>query len=129
VNTPLPAWPAFEGEPGQKGAHAMPLWGHEFPHMYARQKGDLGIIAPAGWEDTSWHNNTCPSYHHPIAKLELWVNYAEEGERELEGARFMLVETDEDGYPNGDIVCETDDAAVMLAKMNELVVIALSRLK
>lgn len=48
---------------------------------------------PAGFSDTSWHNDTCPNYSRTLANgdtLRIWINYANPALREyaFEGPRF-----------------------------------------
>src|SRR5262245_47820271 len=62
---------------------------------------------PEGFIDTSWHNDTCPSFSHEIARLILFVDYLDPRERELDQPRFTLCEITKDGQ-TGDCVaaCE-----------------------
>lgn len=55
---------------------------------------------PAGFEDTSWHNNSAPSFENRELRLSIWVDYADESLREFEGGqRFSVNCTDEEGAP------------------------------
>lgn len=59
---------------------------------------DDQLTAPAGWDDTSWKNDICPSFAYPAGVdfdqpyLRLWCDYANPARRELsaEGPRFGM---------------------------------------
>lgn len=56
----------------------------EFPHF------TLDVEIPAGFDDQSWHNNTCPSFEKKLPDgqyLIIWVDYADPEDREY-GAEF-----------------------------------------
>lgn len=58
----------------------------EFPDF------DLASLpaVPEGWEDSSWHNDACPSFM--ANGFHIFVNYAEPEQRELpEGGRFIVL--------------------------------------
>lgn len=58
----------------------------EFPDMPA---ADMPAI-PAGFEDTSWHNDTCPSYSN--AHYQIFIDYVDPAEREMScNPRFIIV--------------------------------------
>jgi len=67
-------------------------WQTEFPDFPA---ADLPAIPP-GFEDTSWHNDTCPSFTSDEAGLTIWVDYLAPASREYEGAypRFGVTAQD-----------------------------------
>jgi hypothetical protein len=46
-----------------------------------------------GWEDNSWHNDSCPSLDYPLEGEEIvriWFDYANPEDRECEGPRYVL---------------------------------------
>lgn len=71
----------------------------EFPDF------DLDVAIPAAWDDTSWHNDACPSWCAGLTKegysVKVWVDYADKphfsGYELLEGGRFV-VDIEDDGY-------------------------------
>lgn len=72
----------------------------EFPEII------IDVKIPAHWEDTSWHNDTCPSFHISDVVvtsegnngyIRVYVDHANEDEREVqESARFGVCLLDED---------------------------------
>lgn len=88
---------------GQTYATEFPAWADdaECAHMAARE----------GWEDSSWHNDTCPSFTCDV--FVLFIDHADRASREFpEAPRFSL--TDE-----GRTVLETDSWADVLAFMDD----------
>lgn len=76
---------------------------------------------PAGFVDTSWHNDTCPSFHNAALRLTIWIDYVDVEKREFpenEG-RFSIVRTDEDGATIEGVDEPTDDWSVILATIAE----------
>lgn len=66
----------------------------EFPSFPA----DSMPVLPAGWEDTSWHNDACPSFTNKAARVAMFVDYPNIEDRELsEGGRFVVYAVDKDG--------------------------------
>ena len=64
---------------------------------------------PPGWEDTSWHNDTCPSYRK--GRTMVFIDYPDPADRELDtGHRFSAYALDEEGcmYFTGDGSGEDD---------------------
>ena len=46
---------------------------------------------PTGFADSSWHNDTCPSYIDEDRGLRIFIDYADKAQREYEhGKRFLL---------------------------------------
>src|SRR5687768_13043239 len=65
--------------------------------MYRTEFPDYPIDAmppiPEGFVDTSWHNDTCPSFTNAELGLVLFIDYPTEEWRELPGAkRFSLLD-------------------------------------
>lgn len=54
---------------------------------------------PTGFEDESWHNDTCPRFTSEALRLDLWIDYEDEGDRELTGDRFGLYPLIRTPYP------------------------------
>lgn len=64
---------------------------------------------PAGFEDSSWHNDSCPSWHHEGLGLSIYIDYVDPSQRECqhpEGPRFSLLMRPDD-EPHA--LCHTDD--------------------
>jgi hypothetical protein len=66
---------------------------------------------PEGFEDVSWHNDTCPSAYNAAERLAIFVDYADPERREFpeNDGRFSLVRTDDDGATIDTIGSATDD--------------------
>ena len=64
----------------------------EFPHY------DDELILPAGWIDTSWHNDICPSFEKIIGDttVRLWCDFKDPALREVGGPRFTVCVYDAD---------------------------------
>jgi hypothetical protein len=50
------------------------------------------LSIPAGWIDTSWHNDICPSFEKTFGDVtfRLWCDYANVEKREVGGKRFTV---------------------------------------
>lgn len=65
-------------------------------------------VIPAGFEDVSWHNDTCPSFLNETAGLIIFVDFADVTLREFDdGKRFSLGIWDNGSI--GEPVAESDD--------------------
>lgn len=85
------------------GMSAFPNTAREFPDF---DQTTLPAI-PAGFEDVSWHNDSCPSFLNEKAGLIIFTDYADPALREFEeGPRFNL-NTWDNG--NCDTLRESDD--------------------
>jgi hypothetical protein len=63
---------------------------------------------PAGFVDTSWHNDSCPSFTHDGLKLRIAIDYVDAAKREMgDGPRFYVTEEGHDYTP--DDLLATDD--------------------
>jgi hypothetical protein len=51
----------------------------EFPDFPDKDMPEI----PAGFEDSSWHNDTCPSFSNP--HLLIWIDYLDPEQREWPG--------------------------------------------
>lgn len=84
----------------------------EFPDM----ANDTACAVMAGradaWEDTSWHNDVCPSFTCDVFRL--WVDHEDTAQREVgpDGPRFVMMDEDR-------TVLETNDWGDVLAYMDE----------
>jgi hypothetical protein len=76
---------------------AFPLAAAEFPDF------DLSTLpaVPAEWRETSWHNDTCPSfmaYEQGETQIRVFVDYADTAKREhADGQRFVVCVDTEKG--------------------------------
>lgn len=58
---------------------------------------DDELVFPKGWNDTSWHNDTCPSFSYPALsgeEIRIYCDYADPKLREIEGKRFNVTMDD-----------------------------------
>jgi len=76
-----------------------------YKHDYFKDcLSDLDI--PKEWQDTSWHNDSCPSYE--VKGLHIFVDHASSKERERDDlTRFIIFEVSDEGM--GDYVWKGDD--------------------
>jgi len=81
----------------------------EFGSEYAIEAPIVEWFTANGWDDSSWHNNICPSFTKenpgtrgdPVA--EVFVDALDPEERECgPGPRFIIHAFDEDGERNED---------------------------
>lgn len=95
--------------------NVTPRYKQEFPDF------NLDVVLPEGFEDVSWHNDTCPSFQHNELDVIIYIDFAEPSKREHEETlRFSLITT-EDGKltDNREDLAYTDDFAEILAKIEE----------
>jgi hypothetical protein len=57
-------------------------WKEEFPLFDGG--ADCERLIAEGWEDVSWHNDTCPSFER--AGIMIWVDYVDRMKRVFPGA-------------------------------------------
>ncbi len=55
----------------------------EFGPEYAVPFDVLNVLLARGWEDTSWGNDTCPSFTHATLALILFVDAERMADREM----------------------------------------------
>lgn len=69
---------------------------------------------PPGFTDSSWHNNSCPSYWSNAKGLTIFIDYVDVEKREIQqpGPRFSVIDSECDD------VVESDDWAVILAAVD-----------
>lgn len=83
----------------------MPKYTDEFPDFSPSSLPSL----PPTWEDTSWHNDVCPSWCTPDRGLQVFVDYEEPSMREFpDTPRFTVVDQE------GEEVVSTDDWSEVL---------------
>lgn len=72
---------------------------------------------PEGFEDTSWHNNSMPSFQSDVLGLVIYVDFADEALREWKGMkRFSMYDTDGEGaLATDEPFLSTDDWSEVLA--------------
>lgn len=87
----------------------------EFPDYPAT---DMPAI-PAGFEDSSWHNNSAPSFENTALGLSIWIDYAAPEMREYtgsDGKRFIVHDIHSDGsFKSDDASLMTDEWQAVLA--------------
>ncbi len=83
----------------------------EFPDYPA---ADMPAL-PEGFEDTSWHNDACPSYSN--AHFLVWIDYLDPAQREHEGKyqRFNVRSMKDGSEITGDGGLMTDDWNAVLS--------------
>jgi len=67
------------------------LMAKEFPEF---DQSTLPAI-PTDWIDNSWHNDASPSFVIEAARVQVFINEANESEREIAGERFHVLSTDD----------------------------------
>jgi hypothetical protein len=73
---------------------------------------------PQGFEDSSWHNDSCPSFTSEELGLRIWIDFADPEQRDItEGSRFAL-EPSESLDNITDPIC-TDDWQAILDAVEE----------
>ena len=84
----------------------------EFPDYDPATLPDI----PAGWTDTSWHNNTAPSFQTPDDRFSVWIDYLDPQLRECQGGpRFLVHELAPEGhFTTDEALLETDDWSEVL---------------
>ena len=90
----------------------MPSWKKEFPDYPVNTMPEI----PAGFIDTSWHNDMCPSFEWEHAHLSLWVDFPDPETRDLgpDVARYVLIH-------NGlDVLLATNSWDEMVSMINKL---------
>lgn len=77
----------------------------EFPDF-----GPLNLTLPEGFEDTSWHNDICPSFSRELAdgsKVVIFVDYEDLEKRELSDEnRFNVYVINEDDTYKGTLATD-----------------------
>lgn len=69
----------------------MANWQTEFPDYPATEM--VGV--PAGFTDTSWHNDVCPSFTSDVLGMTIWVDFPHADDREYpDYPRFRVTPQD-----------------------------------
>lgn len=89
---------------------AVPLYLVEFPEFGALPFDPTAL----GLEDTSWHNDACPSFSvlNDSFRLEsLWMDHEDPKQREMQGPRFLYCTYDPKGEHSESLetLLDTDD--------------------
>ena len=84
----------------------------------------IDVKIPKHWEDTSWHNDTCPSFQVDRGAdngfVRVYVDYIGEDDREFEdGARFGVCLLDEHGDYLEDVI-DTDSWLEVLTTVKQM---------
>ena len=83
----------------------------------------LDVTLPEGFEDTSWHNDVCPSFTDTARKLILWIDYADPDLREFpeNHNRFLLDQlTDMEDISTAKQLIKTADWSEVLAMLSKI---------
>ena len=89
----------------------MNLFQREFPRF------DTATLPPipAGFEDSSWHNDVCPSFLNIKRQLQIFIDYADPAEREFpKSKRFRVLRLNEH-FEYVDTLTGSDDWSDILA--------------
>lgn len=81
----------------------------EFPDYPA---ADMPAI-PAGFEDSSWHDDACPCFINEGAGLIIWVDFANPSDREFPDQKRFYLNLYDQGP--GDEILATDDWSEVIA--------------
>ncbi len=90
----------------------MPLYKSEHPDF-----GEMEFQIPAGFVDSSWHNDSCPSWFDEQSWLKLWIDYADPDKRESPGPRFALQQYNSDHEFVDELLRSDDFDEVLCAVM------------
>lgn len=77
----------------------------EFPDYPA---GEMPA-APEGFDDTSWHNDACPSFTSDALGLTIFVDYPTPEDREFPDTRRFSVSSQDHGVETSGPCFDTDD--------------------
>ena len=86
-----------------------------FKHQYQfefRGFPELDVTLPEGYEDTSWHNDACPSFTRELGdgrSLLVYIDWPDVTDREGAGPRFHLHVYTEEDWGSGTDIPSTDD--------------------
>lgn len=87
------------------------LFQREFPRFDA---ATLPAI-PAGFEDSSWHNDVCPSFLDKERRLQVFIDYADTSEREFEKSRRFRLHRLNEHLEYVETIAGSDDWSEILA--------------
>jgi len=63
---------------------------------------------PAGWTDTSWHNDACPAFNTGKGMV-VFIDFADPALKEFEDTKRFTIHTDPEVTDSNDVLFETDD--------------------
>ena len=86
----------------------------EFPDFPAT---DMPTI-PAGWTDTSWHNDACPSFNVGNGMV-VFIDFADSSLKEFEDTKRFTVHADPEVHNHNDVLMDTDDWSELLAFVSQ----------
>lgn len=87
-----------------------------FPDFPAADFPDL----PAGFTDSSFVNDACPSIKNETLGLLIFIDWADPTEREYEGGRFIVYAMDADGIiADSKTLISTDDWSAVITLIAE----------
>jgi len=69
-------------------------------------------IIPAGWRDTSWRNDQCPSF--TAHGVQVFIDFADPNEREFPESPRFIVSADPEVHDHNEPLMETDDWQAVL---------------
>ena len=69
---------------------------------------------PQNWEDTSWHNDACPSFNTGKGRV-VFVDFSDLSLREFDGGKRFTVQADPEIHDHNETFLETDDWAEVLS--------------
>ncbi len=90
---------------------AIPLFQKEFPDF---DPATLPSI-PAGFEDVSWHNDSCPSFLNEAAGLIIFVDFANPAVRENPDTKRFCLNVWENGNTNESLAYSDDWQDILAA--------------
>lgn len=86
----------------------------EFPDF---EPADMPAV-PAGFMDSSWRFNVCPTFTSDPLGLNLWIDYLNPADREHQGWLRFRLESQSAGIETTEFYLETDDFAEVLAAID-----------
>jgi hypothetical protein len=69
---------------------------------------------PKGFEDTSWHNDSAPSFLSKRLMLRIFVDYADPEQREIPETKRFSLSVHSEEHSEGETLVESDDFADLL---------------
>lgn len=75
----------------------------------------IDVLIPEGFVDSSWHNDSSPSWYEEKLNVKLWIEAADPELRDTHGPRFALQQYDDNFEYVRDIVMTDDYDEVLRA--------------
>lgn len=76
----------------------LPVTRTDFPHEGYDNAATFSVVAsilaPIGFVNSTYRNDTCPSLYNEASNLHLFVDYLDPEKREYGGEMFTLIDTD-----------------------------------